>query len=114
MVAKILGDTTFFLNGNRGFETIAIGIIKLNRVPISISFYTLNDNPQQRGIYKFSTTTNDKFETDATRTGQIQILTLDKTNRIISGNFSFQAYNPVQDRTVNITEGKFRLRYSTN
>ncbi|MGN6438864.1 MAG: DUF6252 family protein [Agriterribacter sp.] len=46
------------------------------------------------------------------RTGQLIITSLDKLDRIVSGTFYFKAYNPVQDKVVNITEGKFRLPYT--
>jgi hypothetical protein len=114
MVAKLLGDTTLLINGNAGFESIAIGIINFTGQPIIISSYILNDNPRHGADYKNSTTTNDKFDTDATRTGQLVITSLDKTNRIIIGTFYFQAYNPIQNKTVDVTDGIFRLRYTTN
>lgn len=113
LTCSILGDTTFLLGANRGFEALAIGIIKLDRTQITTANYLLNDNLQQKGTYKNSTTTNDKFETDATRTGYLNINSLDKTNNIISGTFQFQGYNPIQDKTVNITNGEFRLKYTT-
>ncbi|MEN9568787.1 MAG: hypothetical protein RL172_18, partial [Bacteroidota bacterium] len=50
--------------------------------------------------------------TDSLRTGQITISKLDKSNKIIEGSFYFQAYNPVQNKTVNVTNGEFRLKYS--
>ncbi len=34
-VARLLGDTTFLFNGNKGFESILIGVIKLDHLPIS-------------------------------------------------------------------------------
>jgi hypothetical protein len=49
---KLLGDTTFLINGNAGFESIAIGIINLTGQPITISTYILNDNLRSGGIIK--------------------------------------------------------------
>ena len=114
LVAKLLGDTTLLINGNRGFEAVDIGIIKLDRIPIIATNYILNDNPQQNGMYDNSPQVNDIFKSDATRTGLLNITVLDKSNKIISGIFYFQAYNPVQNKTVNITDGQFRLNYSIN
>ncbi|MBY0482733.1 MAG: hypothetical protein K2Q21_15370 [Chitinophagaceae bacterium] len=113
-VAKLLGDTTFLINGNRGFETISIGIIKLDRININIDTYGLDGRLNQNGIYKNSTTVSDKYITDSTHTGNLTILSLDKTNKIISGTFSFNGYNSVQNNSVSITEGVFRLEYTTN
>ncbi len=112
MVAKLLGDTTLLINGNAGFETILIGII--NKPEIIQNSYLLNSNIANGGTYKNSTITTDRFDTDATRTGQLVITSLDKRNRIIIGTFYFQAYNPIQNKTVDISDGQFRLKYTTN
>lgn len=112
MRAQLLGDTVFLLNANAGFESVAIGIIKLDKIPIKTATYILNDNLQQNGIYDNSPEVNDIFKTDMNRTGQLIISSFDKTNKIVEGAFYFQAFNPVQNKTVNITDGKFRLKYS--
>lgn len=114
MVAKLLGDTTLLLNGNRGFESIGIGIIKLDKVPVSTGTYVLNDNPQQSADYDNSPQVDDIYRTDKTKIGSLSILILDKTNNIISGTFQFLAFNAVRNKTVSITSGEFRLKYSTN
>ena len=112
MGGQILGDTTFLLNANAGFESVDIGIIKLDKVPIKMTEYLLNKNLQQNGTYDNSPQVNDIFKTDATRTGKLVITSLDKSNKIVAGIFYFQAYNPVQNKTVNITNGEFRLKYT--
>jgi hypothetical protein len=110
--ADILGDTILILGGNRGFETLGIGIN--DNGGIKIGNYILNGIIGRRGDYKFSTTPNDRYFTDATHTGQLTITTLDKTNKIIAGTFYYDAYNAIQNKTIKITEGKFRLQYKTN
>lgn len=109
---KILQDTVLIIGGNRSFESLGIGIN--DGGGIKVGNYILNEIIGRRGDYKFSTSPNDRYFTDATHTGSLTITTLDKTNKIIAGTFSFQAYNSVQNKTVNITEGKFRLQYKTN
>lgn len=110
MTGQILGDTVIMLQSSRGFETVTIGVI--NKPKIEIAAYILNDVIASRGTYKYSTTTTDRYYTDATRTGELKITTLDKANKIVAGTFYFQAYNPVQNKTVNITNGEFRLKYT--
>lgn len=110
--AQLLGDTTFLLNGNAGFESVGLGVIKLDKEPVVTGNYILNMNPQINGYYDNSPQVDDIFKTDSLRTGQLIIESLDKPNRIVSGTFYFKAYNPVQDKIVNITEGKFRLKYT--
>ena len=112
ITCTIYKDTTFLLGGNAGFEAIAIGVI--NKPEIIAKAYILNSNIANGGTYKNSTTTTDRFDTDATRVGQLIITSIDKVNRIIIGTFYFQAYNPVQNKTVDVTEGEFRLKYTTN
>lgn len=112
MRGQILGDTVFLMNANAGFQSVALGVIKLDRVPIQVTTYLLNDNPQSGADYKNSTTTNDKFSTDATHTGNLIITALDKSNKIVVGTFYFNAYNPLQNKTVSVTNGEFRLKYT--
>ena len=114
LTCTILGDTTFLLGANRGYEVVGIGIIKLDHSLISAISYNLDQNPQQRAFYKNSTTVTDRYDTDSMHVGSLQILSLDKSTKIISGIFSFQAYNPIQNKTVSVTEGKFRLQYTIN
>ena len=109
MRAQILGDTVFLTNGNAGFETVLVGVTK--KPAFIVGNYILN-SPSSGGAYKFSTTTDDRFDTDSLHIGELKVTYLDKPNKIISGTFYFQAYNPVQDKTVNITDGKFRLKYT--
>ena len=111
--ADLIGDTTFIIGGNKGMEAIAIGVKDLNK--ISVKMFLLNHlNLQNKGggaIYKNTNSTMDQFKTDSIKTGQFHITTIDKTNKIVTGTFFFEAFNAVQNKSVNISEGKFRLRY---
>lgn len=106
----MLADTAFLLNANRYVEIIAIG---LRDVPIRQGSYTLGKNGSlASAIYDNSIGfPSDIFRTDSIHTGRLTITMLDKQNRIISGTFSFIAYNALQQKTVTISEGKFRLKY---
>lgn len=112
MKGQLLGDTTFLLNANAGYESVAIGIIKLDKTPIAVTTYVLNDNLQQSGVYDNSPQVTDIFKTDATSIGELKITTLDKVNKIVAGTFYFQAFNSVQNKTVIVSNGEFRLKYS--
>jgi hypothetical protein len=114
ITCAILGDTTFLLGGNAGFQAVDIGIIKLDKVPISRTSYILDNNLQQNGTYDISPLVNDIYKTDVTHTGKLTINTLDKTKKIIEGSFYFKAYNAYRNDSVSITDGKFRLNYTTN
>lgn len=109
MRGQLLGDTVFLMNANVDYTTVLLGVTQKPNFVGGV--YTLN-SPSSGGAYKNSTTTNDRFDTDATHTGQLTITSLDKANKIIAGTFYFQAYNPVQNKTVNITNGEFRLKYT--
>lgn len=107
--ATLLGDTLLSLSGKRSIEIILIGIFEKQGIKEGV--YILNNVIGRGGTYKNSFTTDDRFDTDALRTGQLSIIKLDKTKKEIEGTFYFNAYNPVQDKIVTITEGKFRLNY---
>ena len=106
---EIIGDTTLILGGNRGFEALTLGIIDNSN--IKVGQYILNGAISKRGTYKFSTSPNDRFFTDSTHTGFLNITLLDKSNKIIAGNFQYDAFNVQQNKIVAITQGKFRLNY---
>jgi len=107
--AQLLRDTVFLTNGNAGFESVLLGVAE--QPSIRKGTYVLN-SPRSGAAYDNSPQVDDIFRTDSLRTGQLIITALDKTNKIVSGTFYFKAYNPVQGKTVNITEGKFRLKYT--
>lgn len=107
---EILHDTTFILGANAGFQTLGIGIN--DGQGIKVNSYMLNEVIGRRGDYKSSTVTNDRYFTDASHLGFLKISSLDKTKKLITGTFSYTAYNPLQNNTVNITEGSFRLKYT--
>ena len=106
---ELIGDTTLLLGANRGFEALSIGIIDNSNV--KTGQYPLNGVLAHRGSYKFSTTPNDRYFTDSTHTGQLNITLLDKTSKIIEGSFQYEAFNAVQNKIVKVTEGRFRLNY---
>ncbi|MBC7413096.1 MAG: hypothetical protein H7331_11670 [Bacteroidia bacterium] len=112
LTCTIYRDTIFLLGANRGFEALAIGIIDRNSV--TATSYILNSGYANGGTYKNSTTVTDRFDTDSIRTGILNIIQVDKTNKIVEGTFSFSAYNPVQNKIITVTDGKFRLHYTTN
>jgi hypothetical protein len=114
LTCTILGDTAFILGANRGYEVVLLGKINHNGLPIIATTYLLNEIPEQRASYDNSPTVNDIFKTDASHTGALDITTLDRANKIIAGTFSFKAYNPLQQKTVNVTEGSFRIKYTTD
>ena len=114
LTRSLLGDTTFLLGGNLGYQALAIGIINETNQPISTTTYILNDNPRQTGLYDNSPLVNDIFKTNSNYKGQLTITLLDKTNKIIQRTFYFKAYNTYRNDSVSVTDGKFRLHYITS
>lgn len=111
ITCTILRDTIFLLGGNRDFETLGIGLNKTSG--INIGSYILNEKSSAKGDYKNSTAPIDRYYTDSGRTGMLNITQIDKTNKIIKGDFYFKAYNAFRNTEINITQGSFRLEYTT-
>jgi len=113
--AKILGDTLLILGASRYVESIGIDVLEY---PLIAKTYVLKARRSQgSGTADYDNSIGnpqDLFRTDSSRTGQLSITTFDKINKIIGGTFYYEAYNSVQDKTVKITDGKFRLQYKTN
>ena len=112
MVAKVLKDTILLINGNKGFETVGMGLY--DGTNVKIKTYLLDGNYSGSADYDNSPQVNDIFKTGSIRTGKLIITTIDKVNKIIAGTFDFEAYNAVQNKTTKISDGKFRLKYTTN
>lgn len=114
LTCELLEDTTLLLGGNLGYQALGIGIVNKTDQLIITTTYILNDNPRFKGDYKNSTIPIDIFKTDALHTGQLKIILLDKTNKIIQGTFYFKAYNSYRNDSISVTGGKFRLHYITS
>lgn len=115
MTATILGDSLLILGGNRYVEAIAIDALA---IPLMERIYPLIEKRQLlKGTAYYDNTIgnpSDIYRTDTLRIGELIITNLDKTKKIIAGTFYFEAYNVVQNKTIKITDGKFRLKYTTN
>ena len=111
---EMYGDSLLSLGANRGNEALGIAILKHN---ISIGTYSLGKAIiENKGTALYDNTIgnpSDIFRTDSIRTGVVFITELDRTNKIIAGTFSFDAYNIPQNKIVRVTEGKFRLSYES-
>ena len=110
MTAQILGDTVIMLQANRDLEALTIGVI--HKPSIQATSYLLNGDIGSRGTYKYSTTVNDRYFTNTTHTGVLLINSINKENKIVSGTFYYKAYNSYNNDSINITDGKFRLKYT--
>ena len=60
--------------------------------------------------YAYYHTNGKTYFTDSLHNGWIEILKSDSVNKIISGKFEFEAYNPSDTKTYKITEGRFDYR----
>ncbi len=108
--AQILNDTIFLFNANVGFESLGIGLHDSSKV--KVKSYILDGTINGSADYDNNPQVNDIYKTDLIHKGQLNITVIDKTKKIIEATFSFNAFNPIQNATVNITEGSFRLKYS--
>lgn len=58
-----------------------------------------------------STSNNESYITDSLHTGEIKIKYLSYEEKRISGYFNFKAKNPLNEETVEVTDGKFNIRF---
>lgn len=111
---ELIGDTVLLLGASKGNETLSLAILKHN---ISLGNYNLGKSlTESNGSAYYDNTIgnpSDIFRTDSIRIGILNITELNRTNKIIAGIFSFDAYNIPQNKKVRVTEGKFRLNYRT-
>ena len=112
LTCTVYKDTILLLGANQGYKVLTIGIN--DNLNIRVTTYILNEIIGRQGTYKNSTLTNDRYFTDAKHTGQLQITTLDKTNKILQGTFYFKAFNSYSNDSISVTDGDFRLHYTIN
>ena len=51
-------------------------------------------------------------KTDSTHTGNVTIEEMNETTQIIKGTFYFKGYDSLKNKTIDITKGKFKLKYT--
>lgn len=107
---RIINDTILMIGANRGFESVRIGIN--DSAAIGEKQYVLNGVIGRQAVYDNSTEVSDIFTTTRGHTGVLSISHLDKKDKIVEGSFYFQAYNSLNDKVVQVTLGRFRLKYS--
>jgi hypothetical protein len=113
MTADFYGDTSIIIGANNGFESIRFGID--NHPMLIPKTYQLINEPGKRATYDNSTLVNDYYRTQPFNPGTFIISSIDKTKRIITGNFNFVAYHSLRaNDSVIVNSGKFQLKYTVN
>ena len=89
----------------------------------SISFSIFLDANVTIGTYNFNSTKNSadfydtpnglKYITQSGNNGTLKIISLDKTNKTVTGEFSFRALDTSTNSSVDITDGQFNIKYKT-
>jgi hypothetical protein len=118
---EVYGDTMISIGGNMGWETVAFLAKEKVRVRqnFALQLSKFNNNTDfsvGQGTYRngIAIPLSHYYRTDSIKSGILNVMSIDRTNRIIEGNFHFTAYSPGLNRTVNVTDGKFRVRYTPN
>lgn len=75
------------------------------------SFSTTAPYPDTNNAFIY---TNHEYKTNNEYIGELKILKIDSTNLIISGTFTFDSINSVDNKTAEIREGRFDLKYEPN
>lgn len=99
------GEIELFVRNYAGQGYIKPGNYLLNRNTGDLHFGT-----GQIHSYGSWVTNNRNYITDSLHTGFIEIIKADSINKIVSGRFEFNAYNPTENKTITITEGRFDIK----
>ena len=112
-------DSTFKslnINGGNCTEDRAIQI-RLNAFDIrkgvfSIT-YSLNQFPAPGTSRAYYRVNSKFFVTDSIRTGTCELLKFDTINNIASGTFAFEAYNVKDSSIIQVTDGRFDIKFDS-
>jgi len=110
----LFGDSVLSISADKLLENVRFSIWTGNTIQIGTHSLFPSLNKINIGIYDKNSTDLIELTTDSTHTGYINITQLDKTNKLVAGDFEFDAYNATTNDTVHITEGKFNLYYKLN
>ncbi len=111
--------TNVWLDAYKDNETISFYIRNVNQV----GTYPLNFNTQPKptslypqnygGYMNYYTGSSDFYMTNTAYTGSVEITRADSVNRIVSGRFSFTAFDSRTGKTIKVTDGRFDLNSNT-
>lgn len=107
--ATLNGDSSLLLSANSGTESVGISIYSGSITqggPFSLS----GNLPYTSSAFYDNDLSVANFTTDSLR-GGIMRCTFDKDESIVYGGFSFDAYHPVTQKVVHITDGFFSIEY---
>jgi len=96
------GYIELFCRNYSGIGYLSSGKYFLNKNTGDIHFGT-----GQIHSYGYYYTNSKAYFTDSLHNGLIEILKSDSNNKIISGRFEFEGYNPIDGKTYKITDGRF-------
>ncbi len=111
---EIFGDSLLLMGMNISGASLGVAVRKQGLSTGSYEFTKLLLENKATGSYDNTIgNPSDIFRTDSLRIGLLKITELNRTKKTIVGTFNFDAYNIPQNKTVRVTEGKFRLNYRT-
>jgi hypothetical protein len=108
---EIIGDTLLLLSFVRNIKSM--GILVFSN-PIAIKTYYLGLGGHGLNSAQYTDVLfpgRNAYNTDSIYTGLLTITELDKVNKIISGKFSFNAHNPIMNKSIIVSNGEFRQKY---
>ena len=104
------GDSDLIVGGSLNNESVVF--TRHDLTGIKIGNYDIKTPGYPTGaFYSNQPYVDNIYRTDSNHTGKLFISELDAINKIIAGTFYFKAYCKKYDSAVNITEGRFRLKY---
>lgn len=103
--AELIGDTSFLVHANNDYYSVSVGIVSRNIVQAGV--YPMSVYPNATGVFSDQPYVRNSFQTDSLHRGTLNITRLERTNKIVEGNFDFYAYNALRDSTVHVV-GSFR------
>jgi len=111
ITAKLLYDgIDLRIDVFKGIKNIFIAVRDSTKV--KTQQYQLTNTPYKPTAIYDDNFDGNEYRTDSTSTGYINLFLLDEVSQVIEGSFNFNAYNSVLNDTIQITDGKFKLKYT--
>ncbi|MCC6517145.1 MAG: hypothetical protein IT275_12420 [Chitinophagales bacterium] len=111
ITAKLLYDgIDLRIDVSKGIKNIFIAVRDSTKV--KTQHYQLTNTPYKPTAIYDDNLDGNEYRTDSTSTGYVNLILLDEVSQVIEGSFYFNAYNSVLNDTIQITDGKFKLKYT--
>ncbi|MEX0967374.1 MAG: DUF6252 family protein [Bacteroidia bacterium] len=110
IVRAKLSDSVFGISADNSPERLHLNVRNPHGIVEGEYFISGSESRTNFAIYDDNLSI-DRYITDTHHTGTLVITKIDRSSRIISGTFEFEAWNETRQKVVRVSKGEFHGEY---